>query len=52
MTETAQRLAKGVEVLGDLDRRRSELGDPDWGRDLEEAILQAELLDLEEVDPD
>jgi hypothetical protein len=54
MTPIAEHLAKQVELLELLDRRRVETKTPEWGRDTEFEVITRELWELEkdiEEDP-
>jgi hypothetical protein len=47
MSQIAERLQKAVASLAELQQQRIETGDPHFGHDVEEAIIQTELRDLE-----
>ena len=47
MRNIAERLQIGVAALAELQKQRIETGDPDFGHEVEEAIIDTELRDLE-----
>jgi hypothetical protein len=51
MSNIAERLRRGVASLAELQQKRIETGDPDFGHDVEEGIVETELRDLEADSP-
>jgi hypothetical protein len=47
MSQIAERLQRGVASLAELQQNRIDSGDPHFGHDVEEAIIETELRDLE-----
>ena len=47
MSDIAERLQRGVASLEELQQKRVETGDPQFGHDVEEGIVETELRDLE-----
>lgn len=47
MSQIAERLQRGVASLAELQQNRIDSGDPHFGHDVEEAIIDTELRDLE-----
>jgi len=48
MSEIAARLQTGVTILSDLQQKRMETGDPNWGSGVEQQIIETELRELEQ----
>jgi hypothetical protein len=47
MSHIAERLQRGVTVLSELQQKRKETGDPQFGFDVERGIIETELQELE-----
>src|SRR5205809_498680 len=48
IADIAARLQTGVTMLSELERKRTETGDPNWGSGVEQQIIETELRDLEQ----
>ena len=48
IADIANRLQTGVTMLSELERKRTETGDPNWGSGVEQQIIETELRDLEQ----